>query len=153
MCQLNVMVITKKAPQSVILKEMRDFGMGGDCVTKEFQQNEISEEYNFFIYPSYWCHCYSFITKFCDEKYSDYSVVESLRNHRNIEEVTFEEEYCRLHRWISHVVSKYGGMKFFSFWQDGKNPHLEKERNVGINELSFYIFARLNYLELINITP
>lgn len=229
MCQLNVFLISKKIPIESVMSLMDDFGIDGECITYDFESNELSSKYNFYISPSYRCHCNSFVTKFSDSEYNGVDLVNKLTKQHNAElkilyemkefmssnrylekkesfikiyeelqskatdnefrelltnnrmmydslmhyskdfnkaavdlsgliknteaeKFKYEQEYIQLREWILNVIDKYGNIMYFSYWQDNSLPKIQSTRKITINQISFELFARLKYLELLDIS-
>mgnify|MGYP000881593400 CR=1 FL=1 len=258
MCQLNVFLISKKIPFDSVMNLMTSFGIEGDCITEEFKTNELSANYNFYISPTYKCHCSSFVTKFSNKQYEHQNLVDMLtKQHKDelsilndmkafisrrsypkeresflkiynelqpkvinteneifkkyggssdfqtkikdemnkstihmefrallsensmmydslmhytksfnataddldeqiekakIENFKYEYEYIQLKSWILNVLDKYGEVKFFSYWQDNSELQIHSTREITAAQISFDLFAKLKYGELLNIT-
>ncbi|XMB73011.1 hypothetical protein RJI07_03635 [Mycoplasmatota bacterium WC30] len=258
MCQLNVFLIFRKIPIDSVMSLMDDFGIDGECITNDFESNELSSIYNFYISPSYRCHCNSFVTNFSNEEYKGIDLVNKLTKQHNdelkilyemkefmssntyleekesfiniyeelqakvinieneffnrhshsndfnsnlkdeikksslhkefreflsknsmmydslmryskdfnqaaddlgdliknaeAEKFKYEQEYIQLRDWILNVIDKYGNIMYFSYWQDNSIPKIQSTRKITINQISFELFARLKYLELLDIS-
>ena len=85
MCQLNVFLVSKKIPIGSVINLMTNSSIEGDCVSDDFKSIWLSSNYNFFISPSYRCHCNSFVSKFKDSKYKHENLQDILTKQHNVE--------------------------------------------------------------------
>lgn len=68
------------------------------------------------------------------------------------EKFKFEQEYIRLKDWILNVLDKYGNLMYFSYWQDNSIPKIQSTKKITADQISFDLFAKLKYLELLDIS-
>lgn len=68
------------------------------------------------------------------------------------EKFKYEHEYLQLKNWILKLADSYGEVIFLSLWQDNSEPKIQSIKVVTCDQLSFELFAKLNYDELLTIS-
>lgn len=80
-----------------------------------------------------------------------HNIDEEIKNIEKYEFENVENEYRDLIQFIDAILEQVDEVKFLSFWQDGDNPCVEKEKYVFRKDLKIEDFVFLKYNELLTV--